>query len=63
MSRAINIPDQPGNLPRPSVKDSRVLTYLGNDDVNLSVNNAHDNELVQLWRQKYLIAKIFNSKS
>lgn len=57
MSRAINIPDKLGDLPRPSIKDSRVLTYLGEADVNLSVNNKHDEELVQLWRPKYLIAK------
>ena len=57
MSEAISM----SNSVKPSkstVKDSRVLTYLGGiGNSKLSVNNAADNELVQLWRQKYLLAK------
>ena len=57
MSEAISM----SNSVKPSkstVKDSRVLTYLGGiGNSKLSVNSAADNELVQLWRQKYLLAK------
>lgn len=45
-------------LPKPSVKDSRILTYLGvESDVNLYQNTDEENILVNLWHQKYLIAK------
>ena len=54
MSKAIDTLD---GVPHPSVKDSRVLTYLDMDDSEASVNSKEENELVQLWRQKYLIAK------
>ena len=56
MSKAINTPYSNG-LPHPNVKDSRVLTYLNMTDGNASVNSKTENELVQLWRQKYLMAK------
>ena len=45
------------DVPKPSVKDSRVLTYLNANNTQLSVNSKADNELMLLWRQKYLIAK------
>lgn len=46
-----------GGLPKPSVKDSRVLTYLGYSSEPKYVNTEQESELVQLWNQKYLIAK------
>jgi hypothetical protein len=54
MSKAIDTLD---GVPHPSVKDSRVLTYLEIDDSEISVNTKEENELVQLWRQKYVVAK------
>ena len=45
-------------LPIPSVKDSRILTYLGIDrDTNLYQNTEEENILVNLWDSKYLVAK------
>ena len=47
-----------GKLPKPSVKDSRVLTYLNTEpNTNLYVNTDEEAQLVQAWNNKYLIAK------
>lgn len=46
------------NLPKPSVTDSRVLTYLNlNQNKDLYVNTLEENELVYHWNAKYVIAK------
>jgi len=53
-----------GKLSKPSVVDSRVLTYLNLDPIeNTYVNTAEEDELVQLWNSKYLIAKAEFEKS
>lgn len=45
-------------LPKPNVKDSRVLTYLNIDDSFEPYQNTDEEAiLVQLWNQKFLIAK------
>ena len=54
MSEAMN---KFGQTPHPSIKDSRVLTYLNADDTQLSQNTKEETELVQLWREKYYVAK------
>ena len=41
----------------PSVKDSRVLTYLNAREAEDYVNTDEENKLLQLWRTKYYIAK------
>ena len=47
-----------GILPKPTVKDSRVLTYLNIDQSrDQYVNTAEEQELVQHWNAKYLIAR------
>lgn len=51
------ISDPSAKIPHGTVKDSRVLTYLNIDVQSSSVNTKEEDELVQLWRQKYLIAK------
>ena len=64
MSLAENTPLGRTKLPKPNVKDSRVLVYLnmcGGD--NQYVNTEEENELVQLWNTKYLIAKEEYQKS
>lgn len=48
---------KPGDLPKPSIKDSRVLTYLNVVNEDPYVNTQEEDELVQLWNIKYLIAK------
>ena len=62
MSKAINTPES-ASLPRPNIKDSRVLTYLNADKSNNYVNTVEENELVNLWRQKFLIAVAEYEKS
>ena len=55
MSKAIQ--DSP-HLPKPNVKDSRVLTYLNMYNSAPEYQNTEEEAvLVQLWRTKYLIAK------
>lgn len=47
-----------GTLAKPNVKDSRVLTYLNLEPQESTyVNTVEENELVQLWNLKYLLAK------
>lgn len=46
-----------GQLPKPSIKDSRVLTYLNVETREQYVNTKEEDELVQLWNIKYVIAK------
>lgn len=62
MSKAINTPESEV-LPRPNIKDSRVLTYLNADKSNNYVNTVEENMLVNLWRQKFLIAVAEYEKS
>lgn len=62
MSKAINTPESEA-LPRPNIKDSRVLTYLNADKSNNYVNTEEENMLVNLWRQKFLIAVAEYEKS
>lgn len=57
MSEAITAPLTGAEIPHPNVKDSRVLTYLNINQKDNYVNTKEENELVQLWRQKYLIAR------
>lgn len=40
-----------------TVKDSRVLTYLGLDKMEVHINTDEENKLVNLWNAKYLIAR------
>ena len=47
----------------PSVKDSRVLTYLNCDSRPAYTNTEQENSLLQLWRTKYYIAKSEYEKS
>lgn len=52
------------DLPHPNVKDSRVETYLNMfDREEQYVNTKLENELVQLWRTKYTIAREEYNKS
>ena len=62
MSKAINTPEA-DSLPKPNIKDSRVLTYLNADKSNNYVNTVEENELVNLWKQKFVIAKAEYEKS
>lgn len=63
MSKAINTPEDSHKLPRPNIKDSRVLTYLNADSSDNYVNTVEENELVNLWKQKYVIAVAEYEKS
>jgi hypothetical protein len=45
-------------LPKPNIKDSRVLTYLNQDNNRPQYENTEEeNVLVNLWRTKFLIAE------
>lgn len=52
-----------GTLPKPSITDSRVLTYLAIDNSIPYVNTQQEAELVQLWNLKYTLAKQDYEKS
>ena len=58
MSLAENTPQGRNKFVKSNVKDSRVLVYLNRcNDGEQYVNTEEENELVQLWNTKYLIAK------
>lgn len=58
MSLAENTPQGRNKFVKSNVKDSRVLVYLNMcNDGEQYVNTEEENELVQLWNTKYLIAK------
>lgn len=42
---------------KPTIKDSRVLTYLNLENCEMYQNTEAEDALVQLWNTKYLIAK------
>lgn len=50
-------------IPHPSIKDSRVLTYLNMRGKPEYVNTEEENELLQLWKTKYYLAKSEYEKS
>src|SRR5690606_29595827 len=53
-----------GKLAKPTIKDSRVLTYLSMEPVkNPYVNTEEEAELVMLWDSKFKIAKEEYEKS
>lgn len=47
----------------PNIKDSRVLTYLNQRNKPVYVNTAEEEELMNLWKAKYYIAKNEYEKS
>lgn len=47
----------------PGIKDSRVLVYLNQDSRENYVNTVEEDQMLQLWRQKYYIAQSEYKKS
>lgn len=48
---------------KPTIKDSRIKTYLNIDDAPVYVNTDEENAMVQAWTTKYLLAKAEMEKS
>ena len=55
--------DEQNKIVHPGVKDSRVMVYLNLVEGPLYTNTLEENYLLNLWRQKYYIAKAEYEKS